>query len=361
MKQVQPNRVSTTPPKSSSTALLKHTPMPGVVPATPQDRLEHIEDWTKLSDEARKRRGMVAANRRDLDELKSMLGAYFNLYGDKGLGSHPKTLKLYLKALEELLELLPGENLLRPSKDMGVLFMRKLQARVVEEHGKRKHLAPSTMNVKLYGVKTFYKALRWATGIEARPFDDVSPIPDPTDPAEKRLPYKPKEVEKLLEVCGEDLRLKAIILLGCHGGLRIHEVAKLAWRDVQWARQTFTIVGKGGKKARVRMSNRLLETLSTLKPLEDEQKRRQARLGKVLPYAEDRIRQLFRSLCQRAGVEYDERAFHATRHFAGEQTYQRSDKNLSLTAAHLRHENLRHTRRYSKIGTDQTASVVDTL
>jgi integrase len=203
--------------------------------------------------------------------------------------------------------------------------------------------------------------LRWATGIEARPFDDVSPIPDPTDPAEKRLPCKPKEVEKLLEACGDDPRLKAIVLLGCHGGLRIHEVAKLAWKDVQWARQTFTIVGKGGKKARVRMSNRLLQTLRELKPLQDEQKRRQARIGKVLPYAEDRIRQLFKSLCASAGVEYDERAFHATRHFAGEQTYQRSDKNLSLTAAHLRHENLRHTHRYSKIGTDQTASVVDTL
>jgi integrase len=329
------------------------------VSSTPQQRLERIQDWTKLSDEDRKHRGMVAANRRDVDELKSMLSAYFHLYDDKGFGSHPKTLKLYLKALEDLLELLPSENLLRPSKDMGVLFMRKLQALVVEEHGKRKGLAPATMNVKLYGVKTFYKALRWATGIEARPFDDVSPIPDPTDPAEKRLPYKPQEVEKLLETCGEDVRLKAIVLLGCHGGLRIHEVAKLFWKDIQWQRQTFRIEGKGGKVARVRMSNRLVETLRELKPLTDEQKRRRARLGKVLPYAEDRIRQLFKSLCTRAGVEYDEWAFHATRHFAGEQTYQRSDKNLSLTAAHLRHENLRHTRRYSKIGTDQTASVID--
>jgi integrase len=359
MKQPQSKGV-VRKPVASSTALVKRK-LPGIVPTTPQDRLEHIEDWTKLSDEDRKRRGVVAANRRDVNELKSMMSAYFHLYGDKGLGSHPKTLKLYLKALEDLLELLPGENLLRPSKDMGVLFMRKLQALVVEEHGKRKHLAPSTMNVKLYGVKTFYKALRWATGIEARPFDDVPPIPDPTDPAEKRLPYKPKEVEKLLEVCGEDVRLKAIVLLGCHGGLRIHEVAKLAWKDIRWQGQTFKIEGKGGKVARVRMSNRLVETLRELKSLPDEQKRRQARIGKVLPYAEDRIRQLFKSLCSRAGVEYDERAFHATRHFAGEQTYQRSDKNLSLTAAHLRHENLRHTRRYSKIGTDQTASVIDTL
>jgi integrase len=346
--------------RRGATGLAKRS-LPGVAPTTPQQRLEHIEDWTKLSDEDRKRRGMVAANLKNINELKSMTSAYFHLYGDKGLGSHPKTLKLYLKALEDLLELLPGENLLRPSKDMGVLFMRKLQALVVEEHGKRKRLAPATMNVKLYGVKTFYKALRWATGIEARPFDDVSPIPDPTDPAEKRLPYKPKEVETLLEVCGEDARLKAIVLLGCHGGLRIHEVAKLEWKDIQWQRQTFRIEGKGGKMARVRMSNRLVETLRQVKPLPDEQKRRQARIGKVLPYAEDRIRQLFKSLCARADVEYDERAFHATRHFAGEQTYQRSDKNLSLTAAHLRHENLRHTRRYSKIGTDQTASVIDEL
>jgi hypothetical protein len=192
--------------KQTVTGLAKR-PLPTVAPTTPQQRLERIEDWTKLSDEDRKRRGMVAANLKNVDELKSMTSAWFHLYGDKGLGSHPKTLKLYLKALEDLFELLPGENLLRPSKDMGVLFMRKLQALVVEEHGKRKRLAPATMNVKLYGVKTFYKALRWATGIEARPFDDVSPIPDPTDPAEKRLPYKPKEVEKLLEVCGEDVSL----------------------------------------------------------------------------------------------------------------------------------------------------------
>jgi integrase len=340
------------------TSLIKH-PLPAKVATSNSARLAQIEDWTKLSDDDRKRRAVLAANRRDIDELKRMLGAYFHLYGDKGLGSHPKTLKLYLRALEDLLELLPSENLLRPSRDMGVLFMRKLQARVRDLHGKPKHLTPSTMNVKLYGVKTFYKALRWATGIEARPFDDVSPISDPTDPSEKRLPYKPSEVEKLLKACEGDVRLKAIVLLGCHAGLRIHEVAKLSWTDIHWQRQTFEIIGKGGKRARVRISNRLLVTLRELKPIPDELKRRHARVGRVLPYAEDRIRQLFKSLCLRAGVEYDERGFHATRHFAGQQTYQRSNNNLSLTATHLRHENLRHTRRYSKISTDQTATVVD--
>jgi hypothetical protein len=76
---------------SSNTALLKRK-MPSVVPTTPQDRLERIEDWTKLSDEDRKRRGMIAANRRNLDELNSMMAAYFNLYGDKGLTSNPKIL-----------------------------------------------------------------------------------------------------------------------------------------------------------------------------------------------------------------------------------------------------------------------------
>jgi hypothetical protein len=104
VKQVQPKGAGKKQ-VSSSTALLKR-PLPSVVSSTPQQRLERIEDWTKLSDEDRKRRAMVAANRRDVDELKSMLSAYFHLYGDKGLGSHPKTLQLYLKALEDLLLLI---------------------------------------------------------------------------------------------------------------------------------------------------------------------------------------------------------------------------------------------------------------
>jgi integrase len=142
-----------------------------------------------------------------------------------------------------------------------VLYVRRLETAPNPRTGKP--LNASTIEVKLAAARTLYKALRWAKATEANPFENVSPAPDPTPDWEKRKPYSVDDVEKLLEQA--DPILAVIVLMGAHGGLRISEMCSLKWSDINWARGSFTVIGKGSKKASVTMSGRLEQALKTLR------------------------------------------------------------------------------------------------
>jgi integrase/recombinase XerC len=318
----------------ASTSLEQYTGQP----------LAQAESWANLSEEDLRRRAMVAANARDATELWDLTQAYLFLHGTKGGKASHYTLESYKRCIFELIESWQRENLLRPSRDAGVLYVRRLET--VPNPRTGKPLNSSTIEVKLAAARTLYKALRWANATEANPFENVSPAPDPTPDWEKRKPYSVDDVDKLLELA--DPTMSVIVLLGAHAGLRISEMCSLKWSDINWSRGSFTVIGKGGKKASVTLSAKLEVALKELRKIPDDRKRFKRNVDHVLPWNPKRTRQCFRELCDGAGVTYNEKAVHGLRHGAGTRYYAQT-KDLGRVASHLRHENIQTTRIYAKL------------
>ncbi len=307
--------------------------------------LAQAESWANLSEEDLRRRAVVAANTRDAEELWSMTRAYLFLHGAKGGHASAHTFKAYKRGVLDLVETWQRENLLRPTRDAGALYARRLETTANLTTGKP--LSASSIEVKLAAARTLYKALRWAKATEANPFENVSPAPDPTPDWEKRKPYSVADVERLLGQA--DPVLAVMVLMGAHGGLRISEMCSLKWTDIHWSRGSFTVIGKGNKKASVTMSGRLEEALKTLhEQPSDDRKRFKRNPDHILPWNTERARQRFRLFCARAGVVYDEKAVHGLRHGAGTRYYAQT-KDLGRVASHLRHENIQTTRIYAKL------------
>ncbi len=309
--------------------------------------LSQAQDWAHLSSSDLRRRAMVAANQRDKAELWGLARAYLFLHGAKGGKVSPNTLKAYKRGVWDLIEAWQRENLIRPSRDAGVLYIRKLET--VPNTRTNKALSAASIEVKLASARALYKALRWANATEAVPFRDVKPATDPTPAWEKRKPYSPEEIEQLLEHA--DINEQALVLLGAHGGLRISEMCNLAWGDIDWLNSKLKLTGKGGKKATVSMSGKLERVLKILRASIDARKRSKRPHNAVLPWGTFRAREKLQDLCNKAAIPYAERAVHGLRHGAGTRYYAQT-KDLGRVATHLRHANIQTTRIYAKLADD---------
>ena len=321
--------------------------MPASIRKYTSDNLSHAQDWAHLSSSDLRRRAMIAANQRDKDELWGLARAYLFLHGSKGGKVSPHTLRAYKRGVLDLIEAWQRENLIRPSRDAGVLYIRKLETVPNPKTGKV--LSASSIEVKLASARALYKALRWANATEAVPFRDVKPAGDPTPAWEKRKPYSVSEVDTLIEHA--DIEERALVLLGAHGGLRISEMCNLIWSDIDWISGKIKVLGKGGKQASISMSGKLEKALKILRASPSTRKRSKRSLDSVLPWGTFRAREKLQALCSRAGVPYKERAVHGLRHGAGTRYYAQT-KDLGRVATHLRHANIQTTRIYAKLADD---------
>lgn len=308
--------------------------------------------WASLSSEDLRRLAVTAAQARDAESLWNLTDAYLTLHGAKGSAVSERTRDSYRRGLCDLLRDWEGENLLRPARDAGVVWVRQLETRVVRDpltgepkrdavSGGPRVLSPATVQAKLAAARALYKALRWAGATTASPFENVKVAKDPVPAWEKRGAYTPEEVEALLVVAeGAD---RVMVLLGAHAGLRIAEMAALRWPDIDWRSKELVVrQGKGGKTTRVAMTRRLRETLH-------ECPRDAADLkGFVLPYRAYRARERFQKLCLLSGVEYKGKEVHGLRHGAGTRTYVQF-KDLGRVAQHLRQASVDTARRYAKM------------
>ena len=318
------------------------------------DLMSRAESWAALPPDELRRRAARAAQLRDLDELWALTEAYLFLHGSKGARASKHTLRTYRRGIEDLLAGWQHENLLRPARDAGVLYIRRLESTANPETG----AAPqaSTLQVKLAAARTLYRALRWSGATEARPFENVRVAKDPTPPWEKRRPYGDREIERLLEPASAAERV--VVLLGAHAGLRISEMTALRWRDIDLGRGELLVeAGKGGKRGRVRTTRRLREALVALKA-EGAAPGRQRDAELVLPWGTDHTRKRFKALCRRVGVDYDSAGVHGLRHGAGTRYY-RQTRDLGRVAAHLRHADIQTTRIYAKIDQDAIGEDID--
>ena len=337
------------------------------------DTLARAETWASLPPDELKRRGAHAASNRDAEQLWALTEAYLFMHGSRGAKVSKHTLRTYRRGVIDLVEAWSGENLLRPSRDAGVMYMRRLEAGTpTKPTASGPDAGPTTtaeapaplsaasLQVKLAAARTLYKALRWAGSTEARPFDDVRVAKDPTPPWEKRRPYGEPEVEALLEHA--DGAEKVMVLLGAHAGLRIGEMADLRWADLDLDRSQLRVrSGKGGKAATVSLTKRLRDALADLRltaSAVQHAKNRQRDNGFVLPWAADHARRRFRHVCALAGVDYQSAGVHGLRHGAGTRYY-RQTGDLGRVAAHLRHADIQTTRIYAKIGADSIGKDIE--
>ena len=333
----------------------------------PKGEVEHPGDTTALqlyfgnpteratrlarsSQEDLRREAVAACQNRDAEKLWALTNAYLTLHGGKGSKVSERTCENYRRGVLDLLSDWEHENLVRPSRDAGVVWVRGLEEKLVVHpltgeaklgpDGSVKTLSPATVQVKLAAARTFYKALRWAGATQATPFSDVKVAKDPVAPWEKRGAYSVEEVECLLRVAeGPD---EVLVLLGAHAGLRVAEISALRWNDMDWdAGELVVRRGKGGKTGRVALTNRLKQALLSL--LKDAEPN-----SHVLPYRAYRARERFQRLCLQAGVTYDGRAVHGLRHGAGTRLYKQFN-DLARVAQHLRQANLETARRYAKM------------
>ncbi|WP_281260159.1 tyrosine-type recombinase/integrase [Deinococcus planocerae] len=297
------------------------------------DRLGAAQRWAELPGDELRRRGVTAARERDRATLWDLTVAHLMTLGREGAQVSPRTLRTYRVGAEHWLDY-AGERavaILRPARNAGPLFVRRLEAR---------GLSPSTVRAYLAGARALYAALRWAGATDLDPFSDARAARDKTPAWEKRQPYEEHEVQALLGA--GDARTRALVLLGAHGGLRVQEIVGLRWRDVNLEAGTARVLGKGRKVRTVNLSRSLVTALGVLGADVHPELF-------VVGATADAARRRLRLVCARAGVPY--RGVHALRHYAGTRMV-RAGLSLHDAARHLGHSSIETTQTYAKWADD---------
>ncbi len=291
--------------------------------------LDGARAWAELPPDELKRRATAAAHTHDGDALWSLAAAYLTVRGRARARVSALTLRNYHRAVRDLVEAWPQENLLRPRRDAGALWAAGLEER---------RLAPSTIAVRLAGARGLYAALRWAGATAADPFKDVKGSKETTPAWEKRKPYTEAEVRALLEIAeGLD---RALLLLGAHAGLRVSEAHALEWTDLSLERRELVVrSGKGRKRRSVALSPTLVAALEAVTP--------DPRSGRVFGRFSSRVAlwRHMRRLAVRAGVT--PRGVHSLRHYCGTRIV-REGGSLEWAAQHLGHSQIETARVYAK-------------
>lgn len=303
------------------------------------DPLALANRWMALPSDELRRRAFKAAYTLDHEELCSLTFAYITAFGSAGATVSEATLRSYRVSVQQFLDYCSAHATapLRATPDTGRLWLRQMESR-----GR----SAATVRVRIAGARAMYRALRWATDTTADPFLDVKPAKDLTPPWEKRHPYQHHEIQQLLEVTTDSLKL--LVLLCSHGGLRIGEALNLQVRDIQPQDRILIIrSGKGGKMRRVVLSQTLLLNLSP-------HLRKEPHTSLVNLTYQGAVKKL-RAACAFAKITY--RGWHSMRHYSGTRLM-RETGDLDRVARHLGHADLATARIYAKWSEDSLHSTV---
>lgn len=320
--------------------------LPVLVP--PTDAADAARSWATVTPGERLRRASEAAAALDLPTLADLSGSWNALYGRARSSSTAATYRQGIASLVAFCRR-HGQNLLRPSADLGALWKARLEA-----DGR----ATATVRAYLAGARQLAAALRWAGLANSEAFPpEVRPLPDRTADAEKGQVYTAAEVGKLHQatqlVSGRfptQFLDRAAVVLGAHG-LRIAEVLRLTWADIQLSEDrrnaVVRVTGKGRKVRTVYLGQSAVIALRGLVrdstwPTSGHLFPSREKAGEPITPAALRAR--MRKLCARAAVTY--RGFHALRHYCGRELYDRTG-DLGAVAEHLGHSSIDTARVYS--------------
>ncbi|CAA9293692.1 MAG: hypothetical protein AVDCRST_MAG93-4098 [uncultured Chloroflexia bacterium] len=96
----------------------------------PTSLLQRTRDLAVMSEEELRRFAVAAVRDRNGAELWVLTEAHLTLHGSSGSRVSAHTLSAYCRGVAALLEDWSGENLLRPTRNAGVLWVRELEGRL---------------------------------------------------------------------------------------------------------------------------------------------------------------------------------------------------------------------------------------
>lgn len=235
-------------------------------------------------------------------------------------------------------------------------------------------LAPSTQARKLSAVRRFYRFL----------FEECDRKDDPTAKLDGPKPSRDvpdvlsrEEMTRLVEGCGEDLRLRCLVELLYGAGLRASELVSLKLGSLprrkgrRWVTTDIIIRGKGGKERLCPLGRPALAALSDwLAERESHLPEGSLARGRAEPFVfpsrgkqghltRRRLGQLLEELALRAGLQPDRVHPHALRHAYATHLLM-GGADLRSVQTLLGHSDIATTQIYTHVLTDELAELLET-
>lgn len=217
-------------------------------------------------------------------------------------------------------------------------------------------LAGSTLNRYVAQIQSIYRyarRLRLLPRAHVPPTKGVERAPEAQDPNRY---LRPEEVERILRVArvlDRDWgKLRALIVLAFHTGLRKGNLIALRWQDVDLERRTVTVLKtKNGRPMISALSERAATELAKLPGRRPDALVFEGRAGRPFNF-----RGLWMRCCAEAGLPG--RNFHQLRHGCGSALAAAGVGQAQIMAV-LGHRTLSASARYMHHSTDDKRQVVD--
>ncbi|MDH2313067.1 tyrosine-type recombinase/integrase [Methylobacterium brachiatum] len=181
------------------------------------------------------------------------------------------------------------------------------------------------------------------------------------EPRERVREMRAEEEAKIFAVLRPDYH--PVLRFALITGLRLSEIARLRWSDVDWGGRQITVLGKGDKLATIPMPPDVRELLWPLRGDHPEAvftyeaaRRRDGRnRGDMHPITRSGLQITFRRAVAKAGITNFR--FHDNRHTAATRIL-RVSGNLRLVQKLLRHEQITTTAKYSHVLDDDVLAAM---
>ena len=299
----------------------------------------------------RKLRAARAIQTENHEDLWLMTLAFLQFKGRKGTGISQHTLRAYRRGLFDHLIYIGGADILRVFPEEAQTYVRTLE----QGGDKIKPESPATVQLQGVAARRFYGALQRCGFALENPFDKVMIRPDLVKPHEKRSEYGLGTVKELVHACDtfDDPVSKVAILLAVLSGLRVEEIARLEWGDIDFRERLIRVQGKGKKVRTVPLDTAIGKALSKVPHTGKEVLTRYYHKSWAA-YTTAGLGARIRQLCLKAfGVNpfsqqpNGYKGVHAFRHTFG--VVMQEQVGALETQALLGHDSLTITMRYSKV------------
>ena len=279
-------------------------------------------------------------------------------------GASPNTLDAYGRDLRDASDGLRGKLTRADAKDVS-RYVASLAAQ---------GLAARTQARKLSSLRRFFRFL----------FEEGDREDDPTSKLEgpkagRDIPdvLSREEVERLIDACGEDVRLRCLLELLYGAGLRVSELVSLKLGNLprrkggQWETRDIIVRGKGGKDRLCPLGSPALNAISDwLEVREDSLPKKTLKANGAAAYlfpsrgkagylTRRRLGQLLDGLSAEAGIKPSRVHPHALRHAYATHLLQ-GGADLRSVQTLLGHADISTTEIYTHVLTDALAELLDT-
>ena len=238
----------------------------------------------------------------------------------------------------------------------------------------KRGMAPSSQARKLSAVRRFFRFL----------FEEGDRKDDPTAKIDGPKPGRDvpdvlsrEEMARLLDCCGDDLRLKCLVELLYGAGLRATELVSLKLgqlprrKEARWVTTDVIVRGKGGKERLCPLGRPALRGLTDwLKVREDHLPEASLTRSRAEPFVfpsrgksghltRRRLGQLLEALALKAGIRPDRVHPHALRHAYATHLLM-GGADLRSVQTLLGHADIATTQIYTHVLTDELAELLET-